>query len=103
MSDPGGNDEWGGGDYDYIEQDTWQRPVSWLYSAVDRQSQSATSLTENPLVLAMVVGMVVVSLQVMQALDPLLNPVEKPKLVNDRLCGITTGGMVRLMAIIIFN
>ena len=64
---------------------------SWWFrqeeESVDRQGVTSV----NPLVVAFVVG---VTFSALLLLAPLLSPLARPKLQNDPMCGIPTGGQV---------
>ena len=103
-SDPGFIDVLGGEEafeelpypqeYDYLwteERNSLQEgngildPSLWFQGAADRQGIAGT----NPLAVALVVGIAYSGLLLANSL---LNPPPKPKLENDDMCGITTGG-----------
>merc|ERR1712037_333946 len=60
-------------------------PSLWFQGAADRQGVAGT----NPFAVALVVGIAYSGLLLA---NTLLNPPPKPKLENDDMCGITTGG-----------
>ena len=64
---------------------------SWWFrqeeEAADRQGVTSV----NPLLVAIVVG---VTFSAFLLLAPLISPVARPKLQNDPMCGIPTGGQV---------
>ena len=81
-------------EYDYLwtdERNSFQDgngiwdPSLWFEGTADRQGVAET----NPLTSALVVGIAYSGLLLANAL---LNPPPKPKLENDDMCGITTGG-----------
>ena len=71
-------------------EDLWFRwPWAPTTAAVERQTTGGTGV--NPLVAGLVTLVAMLSLQLLQ---PLLGPVERPRLENHPMCGLTTGGQV---------
>ena len=101
-------EEWEYGDDEYTLLWPWVKPLSSVNdrqeTSVDRQSVSLT----NPLLLAAVVGVALITLQLISLGTPLLSSVTGPtqrmdqgvaisnQLRNHNMCGITTGGQVGL-------
>ena len=78
--------------------DVWAHwPWLQFTGADDRQSLAVAS---GPLVVGLVVGLAVLSLQLLQ---PVLSPVERPRLQNHPMCGITTGGQVSFQIVKFFE
>ena len=64
-------------------------PSWWFRQEAAEDRQGLTSV--NPLLVAVVVG---VTFSALLLLAPLINPLPRPKLQNDPMCGLTTGGQV---------
>ena len=63
---------------------------SWWFRQEEAEDRQGL-VSVNPLLVAVVVG---VTFSAFLLLAPLLNPLPRPKLQNDPMCGITTGGQV---------
>ena len=68
-------------------EESGERVLSPSWWPEDRQAETRL----NPLLVAIVVG---VTYSALLLLAPLLSPLARPKLQNDPMCGIPTGGQV---------
>ena len=64
-------------------------PSWWFRQEEAEDRQGLTSV--NPLLVAVIAG---VTFSVFLLLAPLINPLPRPKLQNDPMCGLPTGGQV---------
>ena len=75
----------------YQEKSAGVLSPSWWFGRKDEAESRQGVASVSPLLAALVVG---VAYSVLLVAGPLLNPPERPKLENDPLCGIPTGGQV---------
>ena len=64
---------------------------SWWFRQEEKAADRQGVTSVNPLLVAIVVG---VTFSAFLLLAPLISPVARPKLQNDPMCGIPTGGQV---------
>ena len=75
----------------YQEKSAGVLSPSWWFGRKDEAESRQGVASVSPLLVAFVVG---VAYSVLLLVAPLINPPERPKLENDPLCGIPTGGQV---------